>query len=829
MVVTLEFPEEKTVGSIQFSIPGRNAIKGAISKVKITNPRNVVEFDKNGTLHDTRMGAFRNMKCATCGGNSFKCPGHFGHIDLTFPVINSMFVKTNLKKIIATTCFRCHRVNDCQCVVEVAEVDEEMKEPPKKRARKAKAPKKPKRMKPAVVKLVQNTPFTFKTAGVKLSYFLHDEGVATPLSIMDLYEHFKKVPEEQYRKIFPVKLDGEVDMTDFVFIHSLLVLPISSRPPNFSGGDWRPDPMTRHYMDVLKASDTLRMKRNQASPELVIEYHNALQNAVNILFDIDDTQKKLKQQVYQNGGMRQRLDGKQGRIRQNLMGKRVEFSARTVLSGDPRLGINEVGIPRKFAENLTFPEMITQYNLHVVPKWNIKYVYKKEDGHDQRYDVKVNPKAMRMLRIGDKVERSLIDGDIVIVNRQPTLHRGSMVACYVRIFDCKTIRLNYSTMVPLGADTDGDELNIHVPQDQASRAELEELMLASTNIVCSQGSKPLFGCTQDSLLGCYQLSKAILPWRDFMSIMYELDIDTEVERRDYRGVEVMDAVLEHLGVDIDFLIIPNAEFIMKDSKVISGVFDKNVLGKADNSVIHHIYLSYDHKVAAKFIHMMQTAATAFLDIDGFSVGIGDCIVEHEPLHDKDLEKMIQKEQAEGKKPDENLLAEATGSVIRLEAPHHCTPDNNRLLAMIVSGSKGSMVNFNQITRTVGQQTVGAGRVPMEFGKGGGPGRSLPHFKEGDRGLYAGGYVRNSYVKGLRPEEFFFHAMGGRIGLIDTSCKTADTGATQRRLVKVLENAVIKEDGYGGRMVVNGSTGQIIQFNYGEDDFDGTYLKNKPVD
>jgi DNA-directed RNA polymerase II subunit RPB1 len=810
------------LSSVHFDIPGRNLVKSGISVVKITNPKNVVEFEKNGSLHDTRLGAFRNVNCGTCKKNSFDCTGHFGHIELTYPVLNSMFIKTNLKNILASTCFRCYRVNDCNCQLTPL--------PPTKKRKigSKKTEIKVQKLKPLQIKMVQRVPYTFKTAGVRQAFFMDDEsdGHSVPVSLLNLYEHICKVPEEQYRKIFPNPLQGGVDLSDYVFIHNLPVMPTASRPPNISDGNWRPDAVTRLYLDILKASDTLRMKRNQVFPELMVEYHNKLQCAVNLLFDINDTSKNLKQNVVQSGGLRQRIDGKEGRIRQNLMGKRVEFSARTVLSGDPRLGINEVGVPSQVAENLTYPEMITYHNLHVIKDWNIRYVYKK--GDDQRYDAKVNPKCLERLSVGDKVDRSLVNGDLVIVNRQPTLHRGSMIACYVRIFHTKTFRLNYSTMVTLNADTDGDEINLHVPQDLASKAELQELMIASTNIVCSQGSKPLVGCTQDSLLGCYQLSKATLPWRDFMAIMYELHIeDIEVERRDYRGVEVMDTVLAYLGIDIDLLVIPKAGFMMKDSKVVSGVFDKNVVGSADNSIIHHIFLSYDHHKAAKFIHMMQTAATTFLDIDGFSVGIGDCVVEHEPLHDKDLEEMVQKEQANGTGPDEGLLAEATGSVIRLEAPHHSTPENNNLLTMIVSGAKGSMVNYNQITRAVGQQTVGANRVPSEFGRSGGPERTLPHFKGGDRGLYAGGYVRNSYVKGLTPHEFFFHSMGGRIGLIDTSCKTADTGAQQRRLVKVLENATVKEDGHGGRMVVNGSTGQIISFNYGDDNFDGTYLKKKP--
>jgi DNA-directed RNA polymerase II subunit RPB1 len=717
-----------------------------------------------------------------------------------------MMVKTNLKLILEKTCFRCFQVTDCTCVPDEA--------PPTKKRRTA-AP----RPSPLRIKVNAKTPYSFHTAGVKLSFY-RDEPGRPPVTLGELHDLMAAVPAAEYRKIFPEPLDGEVDLTDYCFIHALPVLPTASRPPNFSNGSWQPDSLTRLYLGVLKASDTIRMKRGVVPPTLLDEFHQNLQGAVNILFDIDNTYKDLKQNVTNNGGIRQRIDGKGGRIRQNLMGKRVEFSARTVLSGDPRLGINEVGVPLEIAQNLTVPVMVTAINIATVRKWHVRYIYKGA----QRFDCSVNPNFLRRVAVGDKVERTLMDGDIVAVNRQPTLHRGSMLACYARIFPTKTFRLNYSTMVTLNADTDGDEINIHVPQDPMARAELEELMLASTNIVCSQGSRPLVGCTQDSLLGCYQLSRATLDWKDYMGILNEVEIyDQDVDRRDYRGTEVMDAVLVHLGVNLGDLDIPKSGFVMRGGKVIRGVFDKGVVGAADNSVIHHIFLSYGHAVAAKFIHMMQTAATAFLDMDGFSVGVGDCVVPHEPLHDRALEAAIQKDQQQGIPPDEELLAEATGAVIRLEAPEGCTSENNRLLTMIQSGAKGSMVNFNQITRAVGQQTVGASRVPLELKSR----RTLPHFPRGDRGLYAGGYVPNSYVKGLRPEEFFFHAMGGRIGLIDTSCKTADTGAQYRRLVKVLELATIKDDGQGGRMVVNGTTGQVISFNYGEDNFDGTYLKKRP--
>lgn len=306
-----------------------------------------------------------------------------------------------------------------------------------------------------------------------------------------------------------------------------------------------------------------------------------------------------------------------------------------------------------------------------------------------------------------------------------------------------------------------------------------------------------------------------------MSILYAMGLDYDVDQEFYRGVQVMDFIMDNLGIDIAYLSIPkSADFLIVDSKVQQGVFDKGVVGTADNSVIHHVFLSYGHKLAAKFIHLLQIAATSYLDIVGFSVGWGDCVVQHEQLHDKDLEDAIQTDLKNGKKPNEGELLEATGVIIRLEPPEGVNSRNNNLLTMIQSGAKGSIVNFNQITRAVGQQMVGATRVPSEFGRG----RTLPHFNPGDNGLYAGGYVPRSFAAGLTPEQFFFHAMGGRIGLIDTAVKTSSTGAQYRRLVKVLERAVVKEDGLGGRMVVNSTTNQIIQWNYGEDDFDGTYLK-----
>jgi DNA-directed RNA polymerase II subunit RPB1 len=798
--------------NIKFSILGSTEIERNISKVEITNPINTVEIEENGSLHDSRMGAYRNVKCGTCKESVVKCPGHFGHIKLSEPCFNPNFLNSLLRTTCQSFCFTCYH-KDCVC--DRGERHDDTGGPRRKRIK----------ITPNVIKIVTPDHIVRRLCGVKVQFQYSRDDV--PLTIAQLWAAIRKIPRDQYLQVFPHLTDVE-HLADVVFISNLLVLPIASRPPNSMKGELKPDHITMMYIQVLKKNMVLKMKHGIVTPELYEEYHNDLQNSINILFNTENTNKKMRQSIQQNGGIRQRIDGKQGRVRLNLMGKRCEFSARTVLSGDPKLGINEVGIPRRIAENLTVPVLVSRYNIRALNKYKIKYLFK---GDGRRYDVSVTNNYR--IEIGDTVERCLVDGDIVAVNRQPTLHRGSILACYVRIFDCLTFRLNYSTMVTLNADTDGDEINIHVPQDLESRAELENLMLASTNIVCSQSSKPLVGCTQDSLLGCYLLSKNILSEIDYMDIIYKIGLEeydggtfTLVARGHQRrlvpGTRILTDILNHLKVEIK-RYEPNEKFLLLDNEVMYGVLDKSLMGAAEDSLVHIIYLKAGHKVAGDFIHLMQKAATAFLDIHGFSVGISDCLIDHEEINFDNLERHLEKSHmASGGRwtyRDEDNLCGALGELTKLAPPHNV--GENRLLDMINSGSKGSLLNFNQITRVVGQQTEANGRVDRRFNNGA---RTLPHYTKWDPGAESRGLVKNSFIKGLSPQEFFFHAMGGRIGILDTVLKTSETGAQYRRMVKTLEPLVVKDVGGGQRVVYNNVNGNVVQFNYGEDGYDGTFLK-----
>lgn len=820
-----------SIGSIQFCIPTITEIVNVLTVVEITNPMTTVEFDKNNTLFDTRMGAFRNVDCGYCNKSFKECSGHHGRIKLFRPCVNSRFLSTLMKKILSLYCFECCKklnrdvegeYDICECTFDI-----DNKSKTKKLVKKN----------PTCIRMIRVTKkmegFRF-LQGLRYAFtwsnkFEQDEeGNKTPsfLTLEELYNAIKKIPKDTYMIDF--KDYGRYkDLTEASFIHYLMVLPTTSRPPNISNGEWRSDSITRLYIEVLKQNINLSMSHKVVPDHLFEEYHYKLQNSIDVLFDITQTNNKLRLNVVQGGGLRQRIDGKKGRLRLNLMGKRVEFSARTVLEGDPKLGINEVGIPRRIAEDLTVPVLINRYNLNTISNYKIKYVNKK-DG--RRYDTKIF-KNYR-LEIGDTVERCLVDGDIVAMNRQPTLHRGSIIGCYIRVFNDLTFRLNYSTMITLNADSDGDEINLHVPQDLESRAEIENLMLASTNIVSSQSSKPLIGCTQDSLLGCYHLSRVEnLPINDYMDILCKMGLDDDIFDRRHeikyiKGTRFITATLNHLGVHLT-RYEPSDEFLLVDNVIQYGILNKSIVGTADNSIIHHIYLRSGHLIAAKFIHLIQIAATAYLDIRGFSVGISDCVVEHEKIHFDKLEYKLVNDQINGKKwttADEVELNGALSELTRLNPPENIK--ENRLLDMINSGSKGSIVNFNQITRVVGQQIEDTGRIAQRMSNNT---RVLPHFTKNDPRAGTRGLVKSSFIKGLKPHEFFMHAMGGRIGLIDTACKTSVTGAQYRRLVKVLEPLIIKDVGNGKRAVINQTTDQMVQFEYGENSYDATYLKRLKLD
>ncbi|XP_070810562.1 DNA-directed RNA polymerase II subunit RPB1 isoform X3 [Pituophis catenifer annectens] len=560
--------------------------------------------------------------------------------------------------------------------------------------------------------------------------------------------------------------------------------------------------------------------------------------------------------------LKQRLKGKEGRVRGNLMGKRVDFSARTVITPDPNLSIDQVGVPRSIAANMTFAEIVAPFNIdrlqELVSRGNSQYPGAKYiiRHNGDRIDLRFHPKSSDLhLQIGYKVERHMCDGDIVIFNRQPTLHKMSMMGHRVRILPWSTFRLNLSVTTPYNADFDGDEMNLHLPQSLETRAEIQELAMVPRMIVTPQSNRPVMGIVQDTLTAVRKFTKrdVFLERGEVMNLLMFLST--------WDGKVPQPAILKPrplwTGKQIFSLIIPghincvrthsthpddedsgpykhispgDTKVIVENGELIMGILCKKSLGTSAGSLVHISYLEMGHDVTRLFYSNIQTVINNWLLIEGHTIGIGDSIADAKTY--QDIQNTIKKAKQDVieviEKAHNNELEPTPGNTLRQtfenqvnrilndardktgSSAQKSLSEYNNFKSMVVSGAKGSKINISQVIAVVGQQNVEGKRIPFGFKH-----RTLPHFIKDDYGPESRGFVENSYLAGLTPTEFFFHAMGGREGLIDTAVKTAETGYIQRRLIKSMESVMVKYDA-----TVRNSINQVVQLRYGEDGLAG---------
>ena len=624
------------------------------------------------------------------------------------------------------------------------------------------------------------------------------------------------------------------------------------------------DDLTYKLADVLRANSNVKQAATEGSPQHVCDdFAMALQFHVATFMDNDIAGEPTAMQKSGRPikAIRARLKGKEGRLRGNLMGKRVDFSARTVITGDPNLSLDEVGVPTSIARTLTYPETVTPMNiskLHQLvqngPKEHpgAKYVI-RSDG--TRIDLRHHKRAGSIsLEYGWKVERHIVDGDFIIFNRQPSLHKESMMGHRVKVMPYSTFRLNLSVTSPYNADFDGDEMNLHVPQTEETRAEVMQLCMVPLNIVSPQRNSALMGIVQDTLAGVYKLCRrdVFITKEELMNILLWVpDWDGVVPqpaiykpRPRWTGKQVISMILPRIlnylrrDEDDDFPLNDDGCFIL-NGELMYGQFKKAIVGATGGGIVHIVFNELGPDAAMGFFNGCQRVVNYWLLHNGFSIGIGDTI--------PDKQTMVNIEAAVGEKKQEvaqlvamataNTLEAGAGQTIREtfenrvskalneardnsgKATTKSLKDINNAATMARSGSKGSDINIAQMTALVGQQSVEGKRIPFGFKY-----RTLPHFTKDDYSPEARGFVENSYLRGLTPTEFFFHAMAGREGLIDTAVKTAETGYIQRRLVKALEDVMAKYDG-----TVRNSIGDIVQFVYGEDGLDGSIIEKQRVE
>lgn len=564
--------------------------------------------------------------------------------------------------------------------------------------------------------------------------------------------------------------------------------------------------------------------------------------------------------------IRARLKGKEGRLRGNLMGKRVDFSARTVITPDPNLSLDEVGVPRSIARTLTVPESVTSFNIERLQKLvqtgttdhpGARYVI-RDDG--QRIDLRFGRSRGEIrLQPGYKVERHIDNGDLVIFNRQPSLHKMSMMGHRIRVMPYSTFRLNLSVTTPYNADFDGDEMNLHVPQSLESKAEIQELCMVPKQIISPQSNKPCMGIVQDTLCGVRKFTKrdCFLDKNLVMNIVMWMEnwngkLPTPAILKPkplWTGKQIFSMILPKINLigfhsahpdrEVSDISPGDTKVVIEEGLLLTGIICKRTVGNTGGGIIHIIFNEFGPEAAKNFFNGVQRVVNYWLLQNGFSIGIGDTIADKATM--ETINTAIADAKAKVKDiiltGQRNKLARAPGMTymetfesevnkelnkardIAGKSAQDSLKEQNNIKQMVVAGSKGSFINISQMTACVGQQNVEGKRIPFGFRH-----RTLPHFLKDDNGPESRGFVENSYLRGLTPQEFFFHSMGGREGLIDTAVKTAETGYIQRRLVKALEDVMVKYDG-----TVRNGIGSVIEFYYGEDGMDATFIEKQEFD
>ena len=897
-------PEVKNVVGIQFSIMGPDEIRNR-SVVEITTHDT---YDKDVPvvkgIFDSRMGVTDSGKvCATCGQRNIHCPGHFGHIELAKPIYNYHFIN-NLIKVLKCVCFRCSKL-----LIDVESLsDEVMKMTNENRFQHVYnlCSKCNRCGKCNIDGCGAPQPDTYKLDGLN--------GILAKWK--KPIDESKIIDIEYIRQILERVTDSDCEYLGFsnqwcrpewLICEVMPVPPPCVRPSVKQDNSQRmDDDLTHKLVDIIKSNNQLKRKiAENARIEVVNDWTKLLQYHCATLIDNDIP--GLSQAAHRSGralkSIRQRLKGKEGRIRNNLMGKRVDFSARSVITPDPNIELDELGVPLKIATNLTYPECVNTYNID-----RLKTMLKR--GSEWPGIKSINKRNMRLtvmdtnrdtieLEYGDIVHRHLMDGDFVLFNRQPSLHKMSMMAHRVRVMEGNTFRLNISVTPPYNADFDGDEMNCHAPQSISSLIELREIVHVNKQIISVRENKPIITIVQDTLLGINRLTKSIpicyiVP--DSNRLMYTKNtspvlidnrgrkkpgniLEKRVENSMFTRQQLMNIICDlstfgnpipkpdmthkvgstiielWSGKSIFSYILPKIDLEM-DNKLSEsksdrynyvvivrgllkqGALDKDLFTKTSKGMIHTIYNDFGSERCKDFIDDLQKISNRFLVIEGFSVGISDMIAPDNV--NRKINNFIEKKKSEIQEIIQeihlNIFENYSGTSNRsyFESKVNNVLNktlsetekmglsslsyDNRALNMVNCGSKGKPTNIAQMIACLGQQNVDGKRIPYGFED-----RTLPHYYKYDDSSEARGFVENSFISGQTPQEYFFHAMGGREGLIDTAVKTSETGYIQRKLIKAMEDIKVNED-----YTVRSSSNIIVQFLYGGDGMDATFVESQPL-
>ena len=663
------------------------------------------------------------------------------------------------------------------------------------------------------------------------------------LMASDIRDWFEDIPDDD---LGVLGIDGEISRPEWMVMTVLPVPPVTARPSiTLDNGQRSEDDLTHKLVDIIRINQRFMENREAGAPQLIIEdLWELLQYHVTTFIDneISGTPPARHRSGRPLKTLSQRLKGKEGRFRGSLSGKRVNFSARTVISPDPTLSLNEVGVPDRVASEMTQTMNVTERNVDDARRYvrngpdahpGANYV-RRPDGRRLKVTEKNCEELSAKVDAGWEVDRHLKDGDVVVFNRQPSLHRMSIMAHEVVVMPYKTFRLNTTVCPPYNADFDGDEMNMHALQNEEARAEARVLMRVQEQILSPRFGENIVGAIQDHITALYLLTHDNPEFTETqaLDLLRETSVD-ELPPAD--GEDATGAIWEGRTIfsellpddlSLEFRSSAGDDVTIEDGQLTDGTIDEDAVGAFGGEIVDTITKVYSETRARVFINEVSSVAVRTIMHFGFSLSIDDESISEaagaevdeaiESAHEKvdsliDTYEQDELESLPGRTVDETLemkimqtLGKARDSAGEIAEQHF--DDDNPAVVMAESGARGSLLNLTQMSGCVGQQSVRGERINRGY-----EGRTLSHYEPGNLDADAHGFVENSYRSGLTPQEFFFHAMGGREGLVDTAVRTSKSGYLQRRLINALSELEAQYDG-----TVRDTSGTIVQFEYGED-------------
>ena len=852
-------PIPKRIAAIKFGLMSPKEVR----KMSATPIITADTYDDDGFpidmgLMDTKLGVIDpGLRCKTCSGRAGECPGHFGHIELVAPVVHVGFNKI-IRKLLRASCRKCSRIlldpaqkqqflDQLAAVEEIGHRPDDLINEVYKEASK-----------------VKTCPYCneeqLEIKFEKPSEYLENGEKLTPTEIRDRFEN---IPDEDIRVI---GMDPKNARPEWMILTVLPVPPVTVRPSiTLESGQRSEDDLTHKLVDIIRINQRFQENREAGAPQLIIEdLWELLQYHVTTFFD--NSVSGIPPARHRSGRplktLSQRLKGKEGRFRGSLSGKRVNFSARTVISPDPNLSINEVGVPMPIAKILTVPVIVTPRNIEQLRVYirngdevhpGANYVFRPDGRRIKVTEINKDDLAEK-IEYSWMVERQLKDGDTVLFNRQPSLHKMSIMAHSVKVLPNKTFRLNPAVCPPYNADFDGDEMNMHALQTEESRAEAKILMQVQENNLSPRFGGPIIGGIHDHISGLFLLTRFEnrIYGADAFDILRKAKVHELPEpaghdktgKPYWTGKQIFSQILpEALNMEFPAQVCSHCDVCQKEEcpndayvviqkgELIKGTIDEAAIGAFKGKIQDRIIKEIGPAAGAQFVDDMTKLAIRAIMRTGLSFGIADEDIpkeariqinevlgkaedavqnlirsyenkELEPLPGRTLDETIEMSimQKLGKARDE------TGNI----ADSHMGLENSAVI-MARSGARGSILNLTQMAACVGQQAVRGERIRRGYA-----GRTLPHFEAGDLGSDAHGFVKASYKSGLNPTEYFFHAIGGREGLVDTAVRTSQSVYLQRRLVNALQDLEVHYD-----LTVRDTRGVVVQFKYGEDGINPT--------